>query len=50
VVLFLHRPDDRTYTEAIVAKHRNGPVGSVPLGFRQDVTLFESWTRVGQPS
>ena len=31
--------------ELIVAKHRNGPTGSVPLYFRDDVVTFESMTR-----
>lgn len=50
VVMFLHRPEDRPYVEVIVAKNRNGPVGSIPLGFSPGLTLFESWTRVGRGS
>ncbi len=33
--------------ELIVAKHRNGPTGSVHLYFRDDVVRFESMTRTG---
>lgn len=47
VVMFLHRPDDRAYVEAIVAKHRNGPIGSVPLRFVPEITRFESWPAAG---
>ena len=49
VVMFIYRPD--TYeqegsltnvTEIIVAKHRNGPVGSVQLIFRPQLAKFEN--------
>ena len=33
-------PENRA--ELIVAKHRNGPVGSIPLHFREHVSRFES--------
>jgi replicative DNA helicase len=48
VVMFIYR-EDRVRTNAtdkqniadiIVAKHRNGPVGSIPLYFNQDVVSF----------
>ena len=29
------------YTELIIAKHRNGPTGIVPLRFNSEITLFE---------
>ena len=43
VVLFLHRRDDTQGVRAvdlIVAKHRNGPVGTLPLMFNPASTLF----------
>jgi replicative DNA helicase len=47
VVLFLHHPDDwdedpqkKSITEIIVAKHRNGPTGSVELVFLEQLTKF----------
>ena len=44
------RPSDPypvNVAELIVAKHRNGPTGSVHLYFRDDVVRFESMTRPG---
>ncbi|HUF39900.1 MAG TPA: replicative DNA helicase [Anaerolineales bacterium] len=53
VVMFIYRPDqyepDSTMTNAaeiIVAKHRNGPVGSVHLYFRSELAKFENAARV----
>lgn len=47
VVLFLHHPDDwdedpqrKSITEVMVAKHRNGPTGSVELVFLEQLTKF----------
>lgn len=46
IVMFLHRPGmqnperPRDLTEVIVAKHRNGPVGSVYLSFEEHTTRF----------
>ena len=49
LVMFIHREDyynpssDKGNTaEIIIAKHRNGPTGSVELVFRKDFTKFES--------
>jgi replicative DNA helicase len=49
VVLFIYRPDQyeedtlkENVAEIIVAKHRNGPVGSVELVFRKDLAKFEN--------
>ena len=45
------RPSDPypvNVAELIVAKHRNGPTGSVHLYFRDDVVRFESMTRPGE--
>ena len=49
LVLFIYRPDQyedgtlkENVAEIIVAKHRNGPVGSVELVFRKDLAKFEN--------
>jgi len=49
VVMFIYRPDQyeddtlkQNIAEIIVAKHRNGPVGSVELVFRQSLAKFEN--------
>jgi replicative DNA helicase len=49
VVLFIYRPDQyeedtlkQNIAEIIVSKHRNGPVGSVELVFRQALAKFEN--------
>jgi replicative DNA helicase len=49
VVLFIYRPDQyetdtlkQNLAEIIVAKHRNGPVGSVELVFRRSLAKFEN--------
>lgn len=49
VVMFIYRPDQyekdaakQNKAEIIVAKHRNGPVGSVDLIFRGEFTKFEN--------
>ena len=47
VVMFLHHPDEwdddpnkKNLTELLVAKHRNGPTGEVPLVFLEHLTCF----------
>ncbi len=47
VVMFLHHPDDwdedpqrKSITEIIIAKHRNGPTGSIELVFLEQLTKF----------
>ncbi len=47
IVMFLYREDyynqdteEKNITEVIIAKHRNGPIGSVKLYFQKDYTLF----------
>jgi replicative DNA helicase len=55
VVLFIHREDDEeggapqvqtvTPVELIVAKQRNGPIGSIDLVFLSEFTRFESRAR-----
>ncbi|MCS7247900.1 MAG: replicative DNA helicase [Anaerolineales bacterium] len=49
VVIFLHRPAEyksdplrQNIVELKVAKHRNGPVGSLELVFREKITKFEN--------
>jgi len=49
IVMFIYRPDQyeedsiwKNVTEIMVAKHRNGPVGSVKLVFRSDLAKFEN--------
>jgi len=42
VVMFLYRPDDedRENMGLVVAKHRNGPTGEIPLFFKANRTRF----------
>ena len=45
VVMLLYRPEDPEISdqvEIIVAKHRNGPTGSVRLVFRKSIAMFEN--------
>jgi len=44
IVTFIHRGDDNS-TELIVAKHRNGPVGTIDLVFHPKKTSFVSATK-----
>jgi replicative DNA helicase len=58
IVMFIYRPDQyekdsdkHNVAEIIVAKHRNGPVGSVELIFRGALAKFENAaTRVFRPN
>ncbi|HTP01480.1 MAG TPA: replicative DNA helicase [Anaerolineales bacterium] len=58
IVMFIYRPDQyekdtvkQNVAEIIVAKHRNGPVGSVELVFRNALAKFENAaTRVFKPN
>ncbi len=52
VVMFLYREDrvrqdtpNKNIVEVIIAKHRNGPVGSVQLYFEENSTTFKSLER-----
>ncbi len=54
LILFIYRdevynPDsaDKGIAELIIAKHRNGPIGMVPLTFLREYTRFESAARSG---
>jgi replicative DNA helicase len=47
--MFIYRPDQyeddttkQNIAEIIVSKHRNGPVGSIELVFRQKLAKFEN--------
>ena len=45
VVIFLHQPDPiavngMTAVDLIIAKHRNGPTGTVPVQFHKSTTRF----------
>ncbi len=49
IVMFIYRPDQyekdtvkQNVAEIIIAKHRNGPVGSVELVFRSSLAKFEN--------
>jgi len=49
VVLFIHRKDrvnpnteQRNIVEIIIAKHRNGPIGSIQLYFNEDIVSFRN--------
>lgn len=49
IVMFIYREDQddpdtlkKNVTEIIIAKHRNGPVGSVELVFREQLAKFEN--------
>lgn len=53
IVMFIYRDeyynkeesDNRGKAEVIIAKHRNGPVGSVPLLFQANITKFKNVTK-----
>lgn len=47
IVAFIHQPDETNVNkiELIIAKHRNGPPGAVPLTFRPELTKFENAAR-----
>jgi replicative DNA helicase len=56
IVMFIYRPDQyesdtlkQNIAEIIVAKHRNGPVGSVELVFRKPLAKFENAARRDTP-
>jgi replicative DNA helicase len=55
LVMFLHRPDaydpgDRPgEAELIVAKHRNGPTGLVPLTWIKESMRFENRSHLDEP-
>jgi replicative DNA helicase len=43
IVMFIHRPDEESNnTEIIVAKHRNGQVGTIDLIYRPELTRFDN--------
>lgn len=52
IVAFLYREDyydpqtDKKHTELIIAKHRNGPVDTVYLFFKKEITKFVGFTKM----
>lgn len=52
VVLFLYRPDeeDRENLGLVIAKHRNGPTGEIPLFFKSNRTRFYEVSREEIPA
>jgi len=49
LICFLHKPDDYdpnnmnfANVQVVVAKHRNGPIGDINLGFRKNISNFVS--------
>jgi replicative DNA helicase len=55
LVIFLHRPDaydpsdQPGLAEVIIAKHRSGPTGIVPLTWRKEYMRFESYSGMHEP-
>jgi replicative DNA helicase len=55
LVTFLHRPDAYDPTdqpgvaEVIIAKHRSGPTGIVPLTWRAEIMRFENLSPLAEP-
>jgi replicative DNA helicase len=55
LVIFLHRPDaydpsdQPGMAEVIIAKHRSGPTGIVPLTWRKEYMRFESYSGMHEP-
>ncbi|MFQ5734778.1 MAG: replicative DNA helicase [Planctomycetaceae bacterium] len=55
LVVFLHRPDaydpadSPGLAEVIIAKHRSGPTGIIPLTWRKEFMRFESYSGVAEP-
>lgn len=55
IVLFIHREeyynedtDRRGIADVIIAKHRNGPTGTVELAFQNELTRFDNLIREGE--
>ena len=46
IIIFLHRVDNATDSEVIVAKHRNGPVGAFHLTYLDTRTKFVNQTGI----
>jgi len=56
IVLFVHREDmydenteRKNIADIMVAKHRNGPVGTVSLFFHKELTQFRDLEMVREP-
>jgi replicative DNA helicase len=54
LVAFIHRddsdPEKKREAELIVAKHRNGPTGSIKLNFEPSLTQFRNAARGDVPA
>jgi replicative DNA helicase len=55
IVMFLYRPenphdDERGITELIVAKHRNGPIGTIKLTWSEQITRFDNYNPYEEPA
>jgi replicative DNA helicase len=54
LVMFIHRddndPEHKRESELIIAKHRNGPTGSIKLHFEPSLTQFRNAARDAVPS
>ncbi len=55
LIMFIHRAEDMeqasqefSNVQLVIAKHRNGPIGDVDLGFRKQVSTFISVTKTPQ--
>ena len=50
IVMFLYRPDeeDRENMGLVIAKHRNGPTGEIPMFFKANRTRFYETERVAK--
>ena len=55
--MFLHKneeyeqaTEDFSSTQLIIAKHRNGPTGTINLGFRKQISQFVSMTKQVEPA
>lgn len=52
VVMFLYRseqPEANSLVDVIIAKHRNGPTGTVQLAFKSELARFENAIHQAQP-
>ena len=57
LICFIHRPEEYDQSneqfsnvQIVIAKHRNGPIGQVNLGFRKNISTFVSVAKVPSPA